>query len=110
MKITDVKTYIAGNPWKNWVFAKVETDEDVHGIGEGTLNGFAKTVEAGIHELKRYVIGEEAFKKTIKAVPERFAWKSIHTDDFRKIAEEFGQMDLRAFFIQWIEHDVRQEG
>ncbi len=51
----------------------------------------------------RYVIGEEAFKKTIKAVPERFAWKSIHTDDFRKVAEEFGQMDLRAFFIQWIE-------
>ena len=61
MKITDVKTYIAGNPWKNWVFAKVETDEGVHGIGEGTLNGFAKTVEAGIHELKRYVIGEDPF-------------------------------------------------
>ncbi len=51
----------------------------------------------------RYVIGEEAFKKTIKAVPERFAWKSIHTDDFRKVAEEFAQQDLRAFFIQWIE-------
>ena len=61
MKITDVKTYIAGNPWKNWVFARVDTDEGVHGIGEGTLNGFAKTVEAAIHELKEFVIGADPF-------------------------------------------------
>ena len=61
MKITDVKTYIAGNPWKNWVFTRVETDEGVHGIGEGTLNGFAKTVEAAVHELKQFVIGRDPF-------------------------------------------------
>ncbi|HEY3290417.1 MAG TPA: mandelate racemase/muconate lactonizing enzyme family protein [Anaerolineae bacterium] len=61
MKITDVKTYIAGNPWKNWVFTRVETDEGVSGIGEGTLNGFAKTVEAAIHELKSFVIGKDPF-------------------------------------------------
>ena len=34
MKVTDVKTYIAGNPWKNWVFTRVETDEGEHGVGE----------------------------------------------------------------------------
>jgi galactonate dehydratase len=61
MKITDVKTYIVGNPWKNWVFTRVETDEGVHGIGEGTLNGFARTVEAAIHELKQFVIGSDPF-------------------------------------------------
>ena len=61
MKITDVKTYIPGNKWKNWVFAKVETDEGIHGIGEGTLNGFGKTVEAAIHELKGLVIGRDPF-------------------------------------------------
>jgi galactonate dehydratase len=61
MKITAVKTYIVGNPWKNWVFTRVETDEGVHGIGEATLNGFAKTVEAAIHELKRFVIGQDPF-------------------------------------------------
>lgn len=61
MKITDVKTYICGNKWKNWVFVKVETDEGIYGIGEATLNGFAKTVEAAIHELKRYVIGKDPF-------------------------------------------------
>ncbi len=51
MRITAIETYIVGNPWKNWLFAKVSTDEGIHGIGEGTLNYFAKTVEAAIHEL-----------------------------------------------------------
>ena len=61
MKITDVKTYIVGNQWKNWVFVRVDTDEGVHGIGEATLNGLAKTVEAAIHELKGFVIGKDPF-------------------------------------------------
>lgn len=61
MKITDVKTYIVGNEWKNWVFTQVETDEGITGLGEATLNGFAKTVEAAIHELKRFAIGEDPF-------------------------------------------------
>lgn len=62
MKITGIKTYICGNPWKNWVFARVETDAGVHGIGEGTLNGFARTVEAAIHELAPIVIGMDPFQ------------------------------------------------
>ncbi|RCW76892.1 mandelate racemase/muconate lactonizing enzyme family protein [Saliterribacillus persicus] len=61
MKITDVNTHIVGNGWKNWVFVQVDTDEGVHGIGEATLNGFGKTVEAAIHELKPYVIGKNPF-------------------------------------------------
>jgi galactonate dehydratase len=62
MRITDVKTYIAGNPWKNWVFAEVETDAGITGLGEGTLNGFARTVEAAIHELKHLAIGMDPFQ------------------------------------------------
>ena len=61
MKITNVTTYIVGNPWKNWVFVRVDTDEGIHGIGEATANGFAKTVEAAIHELKRFVLGQDPF-------------------------------------------------
>jgi len=57
MKITNIESYIVGNPWKNWLFVKVETSEGIYGIGEGTLNGFAKAVEAAIHELKHLVIG-----------------------------------------------------
>jgi len=48
-------------PWKNWLFAKVSTDEGIYGVGEGTLNYFGKTVEAAIHELKPLVIGMDPF-------------------------------------------------
>lgn len=65
MKITAIETYIAGNPWKNWLFARVSTDEGIHGVGEGTLNGFAKTVEAAIHELKPLVLGMDPFQTEI---------------------------------------------
>lgn len=61
MKITDIQTYIVGNPWKNWLFVTVHTDEGISGLGEGTLNGFAKTVEAAIHELKHLVLGRDPF-------------------------------------------------
>lgn len=61
LRISNVTTYIVGNPWKNWVFTRVDTDAGLHGIGEATLNGFAKTVEAAIHELKRFVLGKDPF-------------------------------------------------
>jgi galactonate dehydratase len=52
MRITRATTYIVGNPWKNWLFVRLDTDEPgLYGLGEGTLNAFAKTVEAAIHEL-----------------------------------------------------------
>jgi len=52
MRITEIETFTVGAGWKNWLFVKVHTDEGVHGIGEGTLNGFIRTTEAGIRELK----------------------------------------------------------
>lgn len=65
MRIKAIDTYIAGNPWKNWVFTRVSTDEGIHGIGEGTLNYFGKTVEAAIHELAPMVIGMDPFQVEI---------------------------------------------
>lgn len=62
MRIKDIETYIAGNPWKNWLFCRVITDEGIYGVGEGTLNAFAKTVEAAIHELKPLVVGMDPFQ------------------------------------------------
>jgi galactonate dehydratase len=62
MKIACIETYIAGNPWKNWLFTKVITDDGIYGIGEGTLNYFGKTVEAAIHELKPLITGMDPFQ------------------------------------------------
>ena len=57
MKIRDVTTYLVGNAWKNWLFVRVDTDEGIHGVGEGTLNAFSATVETAIHELRDEYIG-----------------------------------------------------
>ena len=62
MKITGVTTYLCGNPWKNWLFIKLDTDEGISGIGEGTLNAFGRTVEAAIIELRPRFIGLDPFQ------------------------------------------------
>ena len=59
MRITGIETYAVGAGWKNWLFVKVLTDAGLHGIGEGTLNGFIRTTEAGVRELEHLVIGED---------------------------------------------------
>jgi galactonate dehydratase len=62
MRIIEAKTDVVGNPWKNWVFVKLETDEGIYGIGEGTLNGFARTTEACIRELSAFYMGMDPFQ------------------------------------------------
>ncbi|NMP22808.1 mandelate racemase/muconate lactonizing enzyme family protein [Sulfobacillus harzensis] len=61
MRITEIETYIAGNPWKNWLFCRLSTDEGISGIGEGTVNGFGKATEAAIHEMFQVVKGMDPF-------------------------------------------------
>ncbi len=63
MKITKATTYIVGNPWKNWLFVRLDTDvPGLYGVGEGSLNGFAKTIEAAIHELSHFYEGMDPFQ------------------------------------------------
>ncbi len=61
MKITEVKTVSVFAGWRNWVFVRLDTDEGIHGIGEGTLEGRAKTVEAAIADLSRNLVGRDPF-------------------------------------------------
>jgi tetratricopeptide (TPR) repeat protein len=58
---------------------------------------------AAVLNMLRFAIGEPAFDKLLKAVPDQYAWKSIATDDFRKLAEDASGQNLQSFFIQWIE-------
>jgi len=62
MRIVDIETYLVGNPWKNWVFVRLMTDEGIHGIGEGSLGHLSKTVETAIHEIKPLILGLEIFQ------------------------------------------------
>lgn len=58
---------------------------------------------AAVIHMLRGVMGEANFMKLLKAVPERYAWKQISTDNFQKVAEEFSGQSLNYFFRQWID-------
>jgi aminopeptidase N len=58
---------------------------------------------AAVIHMLRGVMGEENFMKLLKAIPERYAWKQINTDNFQKVAEEFTGQSLNYFFRQWID-------
>lgn len=69
MKITDVKTFVVGNPppgygGRFWVFVKLTTDDGVSGIGEAYAIPFHPKVAAQMIEdvCARYVIGRDPFK------------------------------------------------
>ena len=62
MKIVKVDTYVVAMPWKNWLFVEVHTDDGISGIGEATVNAFARTVETAIRELESLIIGMDPFQ------------------------------------------------
>ena len=57
MKIADVRTVVVGNPWKNWLFIIIETDEGLIGVGEATGGSETQPRVAAIEEIKHLVIG-----------------------------------------------------
>ena len=59
MKITEVQTFIVGNPWKNWVFVRIHTDEGVTGVGESSGGLRAEAVAAEIRALGGLLAGED---------------------------------------------------
>lgn len=71
MKITDLKTFVVGNPWKNWVFVQLYTDEGLTGLGEATGGLATKPSLGDVEELRRHVIGEDPRH------PERL-WLKLH--------------------------------
>ncbi|MFL5760667.1 MAG: mandelate racemase/muconate lactonizing enzyme family protein [Thermomicrobiales bacterium] len=86
MRITRATTYIVGNPWKNWLFVRLDTDEPgLYGIGEGSLNAFAKTVEAAVHELAPRYEGMDPFQV-----------ETIHQRMTRDVYSEGGQIQMNA--------------
>jgi aminopeptidase N len=51
----------------------------------------------------RNVVGDENFKKGLKAFLDNYSWKSVSSEDFRKTMEQASNQELRYFFIQWLE-------
>jgi galactonate dehydratase len=56
MKITKLTTYRVA---PRWMFLKIETDDGIAGWGEPVIEGRARTVEAAVHELSHYLVGQD---------------------------------------------------
>ncbi len=92
MKITEIRTFIVGNPWKNWVFVKVYTDEGITGVGEATAGLSAKPIEAEILELGRFVIGEDPRH------PEQL-WQKMYKGVFLRTSAAMSAIEIACWDI-----------
>ena len=60
MKITDVRTLVVHAEMRNWVFVKVETDQDgLCGWGEASLEWKTRAVAGCVEDFKPMLIGED---------------------------------------------------
>ena len=69
MKVTQVKTYVVGNPppyhgGRNWVFLKLTTNDGLEGFGEAYAVPFSpRTVVRLIEDMgERFVVGADPFR------------------------------------------------
>jgi aminopeptidase N len=58
---------------------------------------------AAVVHMLRWVVGDDKFTKILRSITDQYAWKSINTEDFQKVAEAVSGLNLKGFFIQWIE-------
>lgn len=58
---------------------------------------------AMVLHMLRWVIGNSAFFATLRAMAQQYAWKSITTSEFQKLAEQSGHQQLTYFFAQWVD-------
>ena len=59
MRIVAARSVVVGNPWKNWVFVILETDEGIQGLGEATGGLSTKPIESWLEELSPLYIGQD---------------------------------------------------
>lgn len=59
MKIVDIKVFVVGNPWKNWVLVKVETDQGLVGWGDATCGLSSQPAAAAVREIRRLCLGKD---------------------------------------------------
>jgi len=57
---------------------------------------------AMVFHMLRWVLGEDAFLKTLQTMLQEYAWKSVSADEFQTLAEKISNQELRYFFAQWV--------
>jgi galactonate dehydratase len=62
MKIVNLKTFVAGAPWRNLIFITLETDEGITGCAEATSHNKTKALLGYFEEAReRYLLGTDPF-------------------------------------------------
>jgi aminopeptidase N len=57
---------------------------------------------AMVFHMLRWVIGDEAFSSTLRDLVKQYAWKSVSSDEFQRLAETASKQQLTYFFAQWV--------
>jgi TolA-binding protein len=86
------------------------THEEVSPIAQaGQLHEFTPEYQsivfdkgAMVFHMLRWVMGDEAFRKTLREMNQQYAWKSISLDQFQRLAEKASKQELTYFFAQWV--------
>lgn len=58
---------------------------------------------AMVLHMLRWVIGDNPFLKTLQTMATTYAFKSISTAEFQKLAEQASKQQLTYFFAQWVD-------
>jgi len=76
MRITDLRTHVLFDGWRNLVFVELETDSGLTGIGEATLANRTEAVVAYLHgSASRHVTGADPFDVEL-------LWRRLYLGDF----------------------------
>ncbi len=86
------------------------THEDVAPIAQaGELHEFTPEYQsivfdkgAMVFHMLRWLIGDDAFRKTLRDMVKQYSGKSISTDQFQRLAESESKQELTFFFAQWV--------
>ncbi|HEX4145856.1 MAG TPA: mandelate racemase/muconate lactonizing enzyme family protein [Pirellulales bacterium] len=62
MKITQLRTTLFGLGFRNSIIVELLTDAGLVGLGETVLKRHSKTVEQHLHELGRYLVGQDPLR------------------------------------------------
>jgi aminopeptidase N len=86
------------------------THEEISPIAQaGQLHEFTPEYQsvvfdkgAMVFHMLRWVIGDEAFHKTLRSMAEEYAWKTVSAQEFQHLAEKASNKELTYFFAQWV--------
>jgi len=59
LKITGLKTFVVNAGSSNWVFCKVQTNQGLTGLGEGSITSKEATLAQAIMEHERFLLGKD---------------------------------------------------